>query len=238
MIGPLHGSLGPLTIPRNRQAYIDWLLALMPGVALWDTTIAAGQTIVPDLGPGHYNGTASGGVTFGVPGIAGQTAAGLPGTASTGITLPSSAALLPAAGEARAYGVWVKFASLTPAPRIWQANNGTNAIEQWFFAGSMTANIKAGGVNYSRNFLGDFSSSVGAWMLLVITFDGTSIKVFRNGAELSVAAGTDFWVGSGVAFTIGGTADYPLNGSLALPFIYPGTLDAATINEIYTRGLL
>ena len=104
---------------------------------------------------------------------------------------------------------WVKMSGCTGYPRLFsrKANYGdANGWEMEMSSGSM-ANFSARGINNSPGYSGTFSPSLqNAWSHVVLVYDGATLTVYQNGAQIktgAITAATD----NGLALSFGCDSD-------------------------------
>jgi hypothetical protein len=228
VIGPLYGSLGPLTIPRKRQAYIDYLLGLPGLVALWPLNDAVGSTTAVDL-KGSYNGTASGGVTFGVAGTAGMTAAGFDGVNDL-VSIPYLATIVTTGTYTMS--AWFRQSEAANGSVFEVSNGGANRNGIVIMAGQLGCGFYNGSA-YTRKSVA--APSLNAWHHVGYTNASGTITGYLDGVSFSGVGAGNLSLGPS-AIGYGTNAGY-FKASVAFPFICSQALDAATIAEIYARGI-
>ena len=104
---------------------------------------------------------------------------------------------------------WVKMSGCTGYPRLFsrKANYGdANGWEMEMSSGSM-ANFSARGINNSPGYSGTFSPSLqNAWSHVVLVYNGATLTVYQNGAQIktgAITAATD----NGLALSFGCDSD-------------------------------
>lgn len=194
--------------------------------AWWKFDESSGTTAADSSGNG-YNATLGTNNTF-VPGKIGN-ALNNPGT-SAGATYNYAA------------GSKLDFtASSTPSISFWM-KLGTNITSRliearsaggWLVETGSTGNIVFGTFGGATvTWVGPISPD-NAWHMYTITYDGTSAKLYKDGAIVSSQAYTAGWTSGSKTVYLGGDASYPLNGSLDDIRIYNYTLNPAEITSLY-----
>jgi hypothetical protein len=216
----------------DEPRYLDWLLTLPGLVALWPLDDAVGSSTARDA-KGIYPGTAIGGVSFGVPGVAGKTAARFDGSGD-GIRISTTSVGLRGFTNMTAFA-WVLRIVGTSAQALVGSGNNTGSWN-WMLRNT-TWSFRTASAGYNHNH---FTGSEAVPQLLLGTYDGERQRIYRNGMLLEDDA-PQTGVGSTSSYPLhigswGGTLER-LNGDLSFVGVCNQALDAATIAQIYRRGI-
>jgi hypothetical protein len=132
---------------------------------------------------------------------AGSFNAGSPSTLST------SSASIPNGNSAFSFGQWIYTSSVPPYLAAFS-----------FIDGDVNSRglISHGGAGYDiyfwNNVGGDYDTGVaydiGAWQYIVITFDGSNLKVYKNGSQIGSTVSRSFSGGDGASITFGGNPNW------------------------------
>lgn len=227
------------------RGYKDIILADNP-VGYWRLGESSGTTAVDSSGNGR-NGTYQGSPTLGVAGgIVGDTdkAMELHGVGTDFISVPSAG--VADTGNAITVEGWV---NLDSVPAI--DNNSPCLIAEQFPSGSSvrfavgldftaTGKMFAGFYDGTwRRAIAPTAVTIGSWEHWAGTYDGTTIRLYRNGAEVaSSVQSVALPATGGGEWRIGKRwdSDQTLDGRLDEAAIYDRALTAAEISEHYRAG--
>lgn len=107
------------------------------------------------------------------------------------------------------WGVWIKPTSLANYPTILGNYNGSEALK---YSLSVTGNkVQAGFTPGFNNVRDVFDLELNVWTHICITYNGTTIKYFKNGSL--VTSGTVSFTGSSLPAYVGNYASYDANGN-------------------------
>jgi len=130
--------------------------------------------------------------------------------------------------NAASFEVWVKPDSVAPATERWILNKGSAATPTFYLA--ITSGFAVAGFNSTTLGIVQITTSTvtaGSWQHLVMTYDGTTLILYRNG--ISVASGA---AGGNIVATITGLS---LGSKDANVGWYDGRLDeVALYNKVLT----
>ena len=230
---PVIVNPGPQTSPvTDRYGYAEAVLVANP-VGYWRLDDAG--TIVSDWAATPHPATAVGGITVAQPGALadGSTAMALDGQAGTDIEIPNTATLdLPTAVTVEA---WVKGSLSAPAAIVERTTAAGLAYRlvygggQWVFrieGPSMAQQAAAAIAN------GDSDT----WVHLAGTYDGTTIRLYKNGVEIGNRAQTGTMrTGTGGTARIGSPSGASTGhaGLVDEVAIYPRAVSAAQVASHY-----
>jgi hypothetical protein len=188
------------------------------------------------------NGTISAtGITYGTTGLLNgdsDTALTFASASSGVISVPASG--LQAGNSTWSYGILFRIASLASAIQYFQAG-GTNATKQGWYLGVSASNVAQAGV-IGTNITGGGTLSTGTRHMLVLSWDGTTLQAFLDGASIGTATpgalnitygSPGAWIG---AF-IGGAANF-FNGILDEAWQASGVVTATGIGGTVSAAAL
>jgi len=170
----------------SRESYESTVMADGP-IAYWRLGESTGPSAIDATGHGH-TGTFVGG-TLGVPGAIAcdpDRALRLSATDSTRVTVPRSAALEPA--SAVTVEAWIRqTGSATSFSMIvWYGDNSTEPWGSWGIQRNNMAQTSFSALvaTKSKDAWVDFAGIVaGAWQHVALSYDGTLLRTYLNGAE-------------------------------------------------------
>lgn len=239
-----------LNISTTRADYPAKILANDP-VVYWrlndkaqvpDADLAHNTGSVGAAANGYFTGTATHPVTGAMAGNS-DTAANFDGTAGSAVTVPYTAAMNPS-------GAFTVEAWLQPNAEL-AAGGLTAAVSSGQFAAPRSGWLiyqsdtgwsfrmyNQNGTTASVTVNGGTVPVVGTWYHVVAVYDGTTAKLYVNGAEVGAGTPTGFVASAGGPFFIGGRADnnFWWNGVADEVAIYSKALSAATIASHYQNG--
>jgi len=144
----------------------------------------------------------------------------------------------PSGNNARAISLWI---STTASNNGGVFGYGNGASNQWFglFLGEGNNYNKVGVVGYFNNIQSTYTlPSTGAWVHLVASFDGTTLKLYADNVEIYSAAESYSTSGT-TGFTIGGVPWNPsgerLNGKLDQIRVFNKALSTSEISTLYVE---
>lgn len=150
-----------------------------------------------------------------------------------GDKIDCASAGIPTGTSSRTFSVWVK---LTGVVLVFVYGNGGSAgqmMSLYFNTTTMSMFGIAADVNIAT------SSSTGTWYHLVMTYNGTTIEMFKNGSSigtgtptLNTATGSTFTIGHDNGTWAGGGSD----GRIDELGIWSRVLSGAEITELYNGG--
>jgi hypothetical protein len=201
-------------------------------VALWRLGEAPGSTVAQDASGNNLSGTYEAGVTLGQPGaVAGDTAASFGSGAA--VVLPASAALdLRSAFSVEA---WVRPTASAQNGGIFEKTVSGNVNSQYMlFLEAGVAKFRVRTAAGALLPVDGPTLATGAWTHLVGTFDGSTLRLYVNGALYAQAAAAAPAGGSGPSY-IGrlGQNLYPFQGSLDEVALYGAALSAERVRAHY-----
>jgi uncharacterized repeat protein (TIGR01451 family) len=214
------------------------LLADHPS-GFWRLSDAAGSTTAADASGNGLSGAVDPGVSFGQPGAtAGDTAATFSGNAAAVTVAPSAVLELVNAVSVEA---WVRPTAASQNGGIFEKTVGGWVNSQYMLM--LEAGVAKFRVRTATGALLPVDGPVlpvNTWTHLVGTFDGTTLRLYVNGAlYASAAAQGPIQSGSGVAF-IGklGQNLYPFVGSIDEVAVFNGALSADRVRAHYLGGVV
>lgn len=236
----LAGIMRPLTRPAGlgTQSYRDLIVSHAP-VAYWRLGEASGTTAVDEMGA--YNGTYTGGYTL-------AQAGALTGDANTAVAFNGTTSYVVTTSNLYNMGIrraatlecWVRLSL--------DSTSGINElISDWNSVGVSLRAYNTGSIEafvYPNNYRATSATGVltaNANTHVVAVLDTTTLKLYRNGAEVkSVALGGD--IGSSASpLRIGMRADANLStaakGVIDEPAVYSRALSATEIAAHYNKGI-
>jgi Concanavalin A-like lectin/glucanases superfamily/Regulator of chromosome condensation (RCC1) repeat/Chitobiase/beta-hexosaminidase C-terminal domain/Putative Ig domain/Glucodextranase, domain B/Putative binding domain, N-terminal/Viral BACON domain len=194
-----------------------------------------GTSTAADWAATPHAGTLSGGVTRGLAGALsdGSLAMHFDGQADTHIEIADGSAF---DSNALSVEAWVKPASTAAngaiVDRLTSSGRAFVLMQEsgsWVFRAN-------GSFGWTQVITPVTSADVAAWTHLVATFDGTTLKLFKNGltASTNVPGPVTFSTGGGV-LRIGelGSGGYPFDGAIDEVAVYPQALTAGQVAGHY-----
>jgi hypothetical protein len=147
-----------------------------------------------------------------------------------GQSLQAAIANLPVGNTARSISFWVSFGNRTTQPHyLW--SYGTSTANNAFGLSQEPNNI----INYgwANDHVAALSFAVGVWYHYVVTYDGTTSKIYRDGLLISQSAKN--WNTVGSTFRIGATSSSSVyfTGSIDELKIYNVALTASQVSTLY-----
>jgi len=209
--------------------------ATIPGlVASYNFDEGAGATLVDRSGNGN-NGVIANGTW-----VAGKYGGGLRFNGTTSlVTIANSSTLNLSAGMT--LEAWIDPTSLTSPDANWDAViakehlNSSNDIAYALYAGQGTGTAPGGHVLIGSTDYGTTGGSVlplNQWAFLAATYDGTTLRTFLNGVQISSKAITGKIASTADPLTIGGDwAGEMFTGLIDNVRVYSTALTAAQIQQ-------
>jgi hypothetical protein len=237
--GDLKSSSNPVTLTMNGhktvRARFATVASIPPGlIALW-----RGETDASDL-IGEHHGTFFAGAAATVPSV---TASGKVGGAfnfdgTVHVRVPDSAALKPAQLTAE---VWVF--PIAPSGTIIARGFSTSDFDTWYLGLSSSRNSEF--ISHDNHLLKGPPIPLNEWTHLAISFDGTTKRIYVNGAEAASSGGLGALVydAAVVPVTIGSdwasnVSSARFNGRIDEVSLYNRALTADEILGIYNADFL
>jgi len=185
---------------------------------------SSGTTVADATGNG-YAGTATSTVGI-VPGEFGN-ARSFNGT--QGYIQIANEAHLPFGTNARSVCAWVLTNTLSGTSIIFGA--GTTSTDQFFGLGRSGSSLAAFGWNDDLSVPNFFTT--GTWYDVCLTYDGTTVSLYGNGALLAQAAKSWNTVDSGGTFIGNDYFDHVWNGDIDEMSYYTRALTATEVANLY-----
>ncbi|MEW6127478.1 MAG: HYR domain-containing protein [Acidobacteriota bacterium] len=153
---------------------------------------------------------------------------------STLVSAPNSASLN-LTGTAVTLDGWIRPTASTDAVYLGKSQNAANDYVLLYQSGQLSAIIKAGGTETTVNT--GVVPALNQWTHIALVYNGATIKVYADGAEVGSTAKTGNLAGSNVPFSIGGRAgELFFNGLIDEVEVFDRALSAAEIQSIYNAG--
>ena len=207
--------------------------------AFWRLGDAAGSTSAADASGNGLVGTIDAGVTLGQPGaVSGDTAATFPGTGPA-VVVPAAAGL--DLQNAVSVEAWVRPTQASQNGGIFEKTVNGWVNSQYMLL--LESGVLKFRVRNTANALLPVEGPVlplGTWSHVVGTFDGSTLRLYVNGALVATsAAAGPLNSASGPSF-IGrlGQSLYPFQGSLDEVAVFPVALSAERVRAHYLGGLV
>jgi RHS repeat-associated protein len=228
----VHHTMGVVASPYAATVQADG------PVSYWRLGESSGTTAVDASGSGH-TGTYVAGPTLGVSGpLAGDAATAVGFNAANGQQVTTAGGSDFAAQAPFSMEVWINPTGPTPD---WQEILAKEVITPsragyslWYHNGMIGATRSVGG-NLDEVATGA-SVPTGAWTHVAATYDGTTIRVYLNGALAASGASAISMTANTAPLTLATGINSAFNGSIAEAAIYNKALTAARINLHYTTG--
>lgn len=197
----------------------------------------SGSTVF-DLSASEYDLTISGSPTFGGTGQSKYFE--FNGNAANVIYRSSTGGL----GDTFSVNMWFQFDTTASVMAPWAAglNNSSSGNAPFFSINYLGAGVLNDGFNYGVSYASSSALSTGTWYMATSTYDGTTNKLYINGALVDTEAqGTGTWPSGG--FVIGQNINAGgspggfevMDGKIAILEIFNTTFSAGEISTIYTN---
>lgn len=212
------------------SAYSDAVLVLSP-LAYWRLGEASGTVAHDEIGA--HNGTYLNSPTLGVAGLLNgdpATAMGVPGSGSKRVSIADADASLTLTPGAFTLGFWVR--------------NDWSAVEALSYPRILTGPLldlwyvsQSGLIYYNSNQGTSITLGNGTRVFVVIAYDGTTLKCYKNGAQtISTARTIAPLVVSAAIYLAGSSGGAALKGALQEVSLWNRALSAAEIAGLYAAG--
>jgi len=195
-------------------------------VAAWNMDEESGITAADSSATGA-TATLGSTNTF-VPGLYGNALRNAATSAGATVAVGAGSPLNFTTASRPTIAFWVKLSALTTSRTIERVAAGGWGVE--LFADGSIKLISFGGAVVS--WAGQVSAD-GNWHYYVITYNGGTATLYKDGILISTLAYTPGWTSQATSLFIGGDASFPLNGNLDNIRIYSAGLVAGEVTDLY-----
>jgi glucose/arabinose dehydrogenase/PKD repeat protein len=219
------------------SSYSSTIMANAP-LSYWRLGETSGTTAVDQTGA--HSGTYFGGPTLGVAGaIVGDanTAVTLNGT-SQYVTVPDSTPFRFAGTAPFSVEVWFKHTADSTYRRVISAENSSGLGWQIYSQSASWGFVRSGAGGSAE--VSDGTPAGSGWIHTVATYDGTTMRLYKNGVEMPASLTSTQSLPSDTTFVIGrygGANVSQFNGSIDEPAVYNYALTAAQVAAHYAAGI-
>lgn len=208
-------------------------------IGYWRLGDAFGATTAADSSSGGHPGTVNGAVTFGQASALpdGNTAALFTGAIGTYISVATAATLL--TPGAFSWEAWMQDSDGTGKDMMFLSDSTSTNYLRVLGTHQLRVSATIGGVQ--TNVDDPAAIVVGTWYHVVATYDGATLKLYKNGVLVASSAVTGVFTGATSPLLLGrynGSTGFEWNGLLDDVAIYPTALSASQVAAHYARRLV